>query len=194
MDIRTKHTVAQDRLIVAEHRLLEAERRKSVNNIQLLSFEQKQLEKRFSAIYSKFHTTITDRPFKMRGRSTSEVTLRNMRRTSSWADIFPIQHSKFSISLHNSKQNLLTLPKLGDTYRRYSTYSDGDVTENVLFQVRSDSFEDEENSRSNPKLNTLERLPMIKKRSPKVSNQPTKALPPIVAVIPPEDDILFLRQ
>lgn len=195
MDIRTKHTVAQDRLIVAEHRVVEAERRKSVNNIQLLSFEQKQLEKRLSVLYSKYHTTSIDRPLNMRGRSTSEIILRNVRRSSSWADLFPIQHSKFSISLHDSKQNLLTLPKLTDPFRRFSAYSDGDMTENVLFQLRSDSPDEEENhSRSNPKLNTLERLPIIKQRSPKTINQPTKALPPIVAVIPPEEDILFLRQ
>ena len=198
LDTRTKHTIAQDRLIVAEHRTLEAERRKSFNAIQLLSFEQKQLEKRLTTIYNKYQSTIMDRPLKIRGRSTSEIILRNRRRTSSWTDVFPMRHSKMSISLQDTKQNLLTLPKMNDENRRYSAYSDGDVTEHVFFHLESESSGEDDDkekiSRSNSKLHTVEKVSMMKKKSPQGGYGSTKALPPIVAVIPPDEDILVLRQ
>jgi hypothetical protein len=162
----------------------------------LIAFEQKQLEKRLASIYSKLDTSIINRPLKMRGRSTSEVIFRNVRRTSSWTETLPIHHSKLSISLNNSNQNLLSLPKIEDIeQRRFSAYSDGDVPENPFFNLDTSSGEEGENSRSNPKLN-LPKKTTIKKKlmSPKFSNQKTKPLPPIVAVIPPDEDILFLRQ
>lgn len=132
-----------------------------------------------------------DRPLKMRGRSTSEIILRNSRRASSWTDVYPMRHSKLSVSLNDSKQNLLTLPKINDDHRRFSAYSDGDVSENVFFHLEDD---DEEQQQQNSRSHGLDKLPIIKKKSPQGGYQPTKALPPIVAVIPPEEDILFLRQ
>ena len=62
MDTRTKHTVAQDRLIVAEKRTLDLERRKSSSHLQLLAFEQKQAEKKLSSYQNldKHHRSISE--------------------------------------------------------------------------------------------------------------------------------------
>jgi hypothetical protein len=134
----------------------------------------------------------------MRGRSTSEVILRNTRRTSTWTETFPIRHSKFSISLNNSNQNLLSLPKIEDIERRrFSAYSDGDVSENPFFNLDTSSGDEGgENSKSNPQPHFPKKKTTIKKKifTPKISKQQTKSLPPIVAVIPPDEDILFLTQ
>jgi len=194
LDIRTKHTIAQDRLIVAEHRILDAERRKSASNIQLLAFEQKQLEKKLVSLYKNFNSTNIDRPLTTRGRSTSEIILRNRRRTSSWTEISPIHRSQLSVSLHNSNQNLLSLPKIDDIQRRFSLYSDDDTSENPFFHVDMESGEEEENSKYNFKIIPPKRITIKKKIIPKVIDQHNKLLPPIVTIISPEEDIFFLTQ
>ena len=194
MDTRTKHTIAQDRLIVAEQRILDAERRKSTSNIQLLAFEQRQLEKRLTTIYSKLNATEINRPLKMRGRSTSEIIFRNMRRTSSWTDTYSIHRSKLSLSLHTSNQNLLSLPKIDDMHRRFSAYSDGDTSDNPFFHLDSESGDEGEYSQSILKQSSPKKTTMRRKTNSKVWNSALKPLPPIVAVIPPEEDILFLTQ
>jgi hypothetical protein len=195
LDIRTKHTIAQDRLIVAEQRILDAERRKSASNIQLLAFEQKQLEKKLVSLYKNFNSTNIDRPLTTRGRSTSEIIFRNRRRTSSWTETSPIHRSQLSVSLHNSNQNLLSLPKIDDIQRRFSLYSDDDTLENPFFHVDMGSGgEEEENSKYNFKIIPPKRITIKKKIIPKVSNQHNKLLPPIVTIISPEEDIFFLTK
>jgi hypothetical protein len=192
LDIRTKHTIAQDRFIVAEQRILNAEKRKSTSNIQLLEFEQKQLEKKLVSLYSTLNSTVTNRPLKMRGRSTSEVIFRNMRRTSSWTETLPIHRPKLSLSLHNSNQNLLSLPKIDDIHRRFST--DSDTSENPFFNIDTESGEEGENSKSNPKVIPLKKTTIKAKSIRKNVDKRRKPLLPIVAVIPPEEDVLFLTQ
>jgi len=190
LDIRTKHTIAQDRHIVAEQRILDAERRKSATNIQLIAFEQKQLEKKLASIYKNFNSSITDRPLKMRNRSTSEVIFRNIRRTSSWTETLPINRPKLSLSLHDNKQNFLSLPKIDDIQRRLSTYSDDDTSENRVFNSDMESGEETENSKSIPSKGITRKKKII----PKIADKRTKPLLPIVAIIPPAEDILFLTQ
>ncbi len=194
MDIRTKRTIAQDRLIVAEQRILDAERRKSAANIQLLAFEQKQLEKKLVSLYNNLNSTITDRPLKMRNRSTSEVIFRNIRRTSSWTETLPIHRPKLSLSLHDNKKNFLSLPKIDDIQRRLSTSSDDDTPENPSFNIDTDSGEERENSKSNLKIIPSHGITIKKKTISKIADKRTKQLLPIVAVIPPAEDILFLTQ
>jgi hypothetical protein len=98
--------------------------------------------------------------------------------------------------LNNSNQNLLSIPKIEDIQqRRFSAYSDGDVTENHFFNLDTSSGEEGEISKSNPQLPSIRKTTSKKKVfHPKVSKQQTKPLPPIVAIIPPDEDILFLRQ
>ena len=126
----------------------------------------------------------------MRDRSTSEVIFRNIRRSQSWTDTLPMHRQKFSVSLQNSDQNLLSLPKMDDIQRRFSNYSDGDVPENPFFNLDTESSEENEVS----KLTSLKKLPIKKQIIGKTSEKQTKPLPPIVAVIPPEEDILFLTR
>ncbi|CAF2381272.1 unnamed protein product [Rotaria sp. Silwood2] len=199
LDTRTKHTIAQDRHVVAEQRLLDAERRKSASNIQLLAFEQKRLEKKLVSINSNLNSTFTNRPLKMRGRSTSEVIFRNMHRTGSWTGVLAMRHSKLSLSLNNSNQNLLSLPKMDDFERRSSTYSDGATTENTFSTSDMESGEEAENdirkkSKSNRKTTNSRKIAVKKKTLPKLVVKQNRPLLPIVAVIPPDEDALFLIQ
>ncbi len=159
MDTRTKHTVAKDRLIVAEQRILDVERRKSASNLELLAFEQKQLEKRLLSLHN------FDQSLQIPRRSISEV---NVHQTTSWNQPLEMTHT----NLHHSNQNLLFLPKLENFQRTYSTHSDGNVSINPISNSDPESG-DEDNSKS------------IKNKS---------ILLPIVAVIPPEGDRLFLVQ
>jgi hypothetical protein len=159
LDTRTKHTVAKDRLIVAEQRIIDIERRKSASNLQLLAFEQKQLEKRLSSLHN------LDRSLQMHRRSINEA---NVHQTISWNQTLETTH----INLHHSNQNLLSLPKFDNFQRTYTAYSDGDISINPISNSDPESG-DEDNSKS------------IKNKS---------ILPPIVAVIPPEGDMLFLVQ
>lgn len=138
LDTRTKHTVAKDRLIVAEQRLVDVERRKSSSHLQLITYEQKQLEKRLSSLQNLEHSS------KLRHRSISEANL----------------HLNEMIQLKfPSSQNLLSIPQMDDFQRRFSASSDGDWSEN----------DGEDN---NSKF----------------------IYPPIVAIIAPEEDRLFLVQ
>jgi hypothetical protein len=199
LDTRTKHTIAQDRLVVAEQRILDAERRKSATNLQLLAFEQKQLEKRLSTIYNYSNSAFANRPLKMRGRSTSEVIFRNIRRSSSWNEALPIIRSKLSISLHDSNQNLLSLPKIDDSNRRLSTFSDGDVSDNTFLSSDIESGEERENEikkipKSISKTTNSKKITTKKKILPKIISKQSKSLPPTVAIIPPDEDLLFLSQ
>lgn len=194
MDTRTKHTVAQDRLIVAEQRIVEAERRKSVCNLQQLAFEQKQFEKRMTSFFNSWNSTLSDRPAKMRGRSTSEVSFRNIPRSNSLSETLPIHLSKFSVSLHESKQNVLFLPKIDDSERRFSLYSDGDTSENHLSTSDMESSEEGEYPKSKSQIINPKRITIKRKTLPKLVSKQNKSLPPILAVTPPEEDALFLTQ
>ncbi|CAF0760937.1 unnamed protein product [Rotaria sp. Silwood1] len=199
LDTRTKHTIAQDRHVVAEQRLLDAERRKSANNLQLLAFEQKRLEKKLVSLNNNLNSTFTNRPFKMRGRSTSEVIFRNMHRTGSWTETLATRHSKLSVSLSNSNQNLLPLPKMDDFERRSSTYSDGATTENTFSTSDMESGEEGDNeirkkSKSYHKTTNPRRIAVKRKTLPKLVVKQNKPLLPIVAVIPPDEDTLFFIQ
>ena len=200
LDTRTKHTIAQDRWLVAEQRTLEAERRKSASNLQLLQFEQKQLEKKLAMLQSQ----LGSRTLTKRGRSTSEVLFPRTRRSSSWTDTLPIHQQNVSVSLNNSNQQLLALPRaaLGND-RRSSIYSDGDASETGFFTSDMDSGGEEgENdisvgTRLNlPQLSARKHLPKrwssTDRRLSKMNNEQNKRLPPLVAIIPPDDDLLFL--
>lgn len=123
----------------------------------------------------------------MRGRSTSEVIFRNMRRTSSWTDTLPIYHKKLSVSLNNSNQNLLSLPKIDDIHRRLSNYSDSDTND-------IESSDETEKSKSTPKLHLPRKTLNKSKINSKIGQKKPPPLPPIVAVIPPDEDVLFLTQ
>lgn len=200
MDTRTKHTIAQDRFIVAEQRLINAERRKSVNTIQLLALEQKRLEKRLVSLQNNLTSTESGRPLKLRGRSSSEVIFRNVHRTGSWSGALPIHLSKLSVSLNNSNQNLLTLPKMDNFERRFSASSDGaasDYTFSTSDMESGEEFDHEKRikSKSSRKKTTNSRRTTSRKRTlPKLITQPTKPVLPIVAVIPPDEENLFLIQ
>jgi hypothetical protein len=111
LNTRTKHTIAKDRLVVAEQRILDAERRKSATNLQLLAYEQKQLEKKLSSLHNLDHS------IQRRNRSTSGT---NLHRSSSWNDTLDLNHS----SSYNSNQNLLSLPNNDGSQRLSSAYSD----------------------------------------------------------------------
>jgi hypothetical protein len=102
LDTRTKHIVAQDRLVVAEKRTLDVERRKSASHLQLLAIEQKQAEKKLSSYRNldKHH------------RSISEANLQHIHQLNE------LSQSKFN-------QTLLSLPK----FDPFSVYSDEDTSE-----------------------------------------------------------------
>ena len=131
----------------------------------------------------------------MRGRSTSEVIFRNIRRSSSWNEPLPILRPKLSVSLQNSNQNLLTLPKIDVFQRRSSTYSDGDISENPFFTSDIESGEEGENDDAKYKLTVpnFNRLAVKRSTLPALGKK-HKPLPPIVAVIPPDEEILFLTR
>jgi hypothetical protein len=197
LDIRTKHTIAQDRLVIAEQRIVEAERRKSVCNLQSLAFEQKQFEKKIASLFTNFKSTFTDRPFEMRDRSTSEVIFHYVPPSSPRSETLPIHLSKLSVSLHDSNQNLLSLPKIDDCGRRLSAYSDGDTSETHFSTSDIESAEEGENltqkySKSKFPLTNSKRIPIKKRTLPKLVAKQNRSLPPIVAVTPPDADGWFL--
>lgn len=130
----------------------------------------------------------------MRGRSTSEVIFRNIRRTSSWTETLPIYNSKLSVSLHDNNQNLLSLPKIDDIHRRLSTYSDSDTSENPSFTNDIESGDEIEKPKSYPKIPSPRKALIRTKTIAKLGSKQKKSLPPIVSVIPPDEDILVLRQ
>ncbi len=108
MNTRTKHTVAQDRLIVAEQRFLDVERKKSSSHRQLITYEQKQLEKRLSSLHN------LDSSLQTRHRSISEANLHQINELSE------IAYSKLYSSLNHSNQNLLSLPEHENFQRNIS--------------------------------------------------------------------------
>ncbi|CAF5144221.1 unnamed protein product, partial [Rotaria sp. Silwood1] len=172
---------------------------KSANNLQLLAFEQKRLEKKLVSLNNNLNSTFTNRPFKMRGRSTSEVIFRNMHQTGSWTETLATRHSQLSVSLSNSNQNLLPLPKMDDFERRSSTYSDGATTENTFSTSDMESGEEGDNeirkkSKSYHKTTNPRRIAVKRKTLPKLVVKQNKPLLPIVAVIPPDEDTLFFIQ
>jgi hypothetical protein len=128
LDTRTKRTIAKDRLLVAEQRILDVERRKSASNLQSLAYEQKQIEKKLSSLHT------LDQSLHSRHRSTSEA---NIHRTTSWHGSSQINSSK------SSNQNLLSLPKVGKSHR---TYSNEDFLDNPIFTSDTES-DDEYNSK-----------------------------------------------
>ena len=128
MDTRTKNIVAKDRLIVAEQRTLDIERRKSATILQLIAFEQKQLEKRSSSIH--------------RHRSISEA---HLHRTRSWNEISDISHST---SYHqNNNQNVLFLPK-GDNFQERIARCSDEYLSDKFNAVCDPEYSDEENGKS----------------------------------------------
>lgn len=118
MDTRTKHTVAQDRCIVAEQRTLDVERQKSASQLQLLAFEQKQMERKLSSLQN------LDQSMHHRHRSISEANLRTSHQLSESLDI---TFSRLHASLSHSNQNLLSLPRVDDLQRSSSSISDRSI-------------------------------------------------------------------
>ncbi len=125
MDTRTKHTIAQDRLVVAEQRALDVERRKSASHLQLLTFEQKQLEKKLTSLQNH------EQSLRKHHRSISETNLHHIHQLNE------ISQSKFHDNLYHNNQNLLSLTKIDH------------------FQSNEDTSEssDEDNSKSMKKKN-----------------------------------------
>lgn len=135
----------------------------------------------------------------MRGRSTSEVIFGNIRRSSSLTGALSIHNPKLSVSLYGSNQNLLALPKLDDIERRSSIFSDGDATEKSFSTSDMESGEDTDNeigkkSKSNRRTIYSKKIATKRKTLPKLVVNQKKPLLPIVAVIPPEEENLFLIQ
>ncbi len=112
MDTRTKHIIAQDRLVVAEQRILDVERRKSSSHLQLLAFEQKQLEKKLSS-FQNF-----DQSLRKHHRSISEANLQYIHQLTQQSQ------SKFN-------QNLLSLPKFDHFSDNTSESSDDDESKSM---------------------------------------------------------------
>ena len=199
MDTRTKHTIAQDRFTVIEKRTLDAERRKLNSNIQLITFEQKRVQKRFALLQRNFGSSFTDEPLKMRDYSMSEVALGSTStRTEDWNETLTTHHSILSKSLNNSSQNLLSLPKLSSFRGRSSSYWESNSTANTLSNsdVESGEEEEEENevrksAQSNP-MSVNSRRSTTKKTLPKLTTKSNELPLPVVAIIPPEEDTLFL--
>ncbi|CAF4430909.1 unnamed protein product, partial [Adineta steineri] len=95
--------------------------------------------------------------------------------------------------IKKKKQNLLSLPKIIDPGRRLSAYSDGDVSESSFFTSDMDSGEDgetEDDKNLKSHLQTIASKRLSIKRDKLLLRKPIKPLPPIVAIIPPEEDFL----
>ena len=129
----------------------------------------------------------------MRDRSASEVVFPHIRPLTPLSGSLPNRLSKFSVSLNDSKQNLLVLPKVINSGRRSSIYSDDDTSENSFFTGNMDSGDEDEGDTETERIpsgiidfNTLKFPKLIQKRN--------KLLLPTVSIIPPEEDGLFLAQ
>ena len=158
LDTRTKHIVAHDRWIVAEQRTLDVERQKSSSQLQLLAFEQKQVERKLSSLQNLEQSLL-----QQRHRSISEANLQNNHQLIESLDS---SFSRLHASLSQSNQNLLPLPRVDGLQRSFSSVSDRGIAEN-LFSNSDLASSDEDNSK-----------PMRRK----------PILLPEVAVIPPEDE------
>jgi len=152
--------VAKDRLTVAEQRILDIERQKSATNIQLLTAEQKRLEKKLSSRLP------SDGSLQRRQRSISDASDHRM---TIWPDTSKMKSYE---SVHS--QNLLLEPKSQDFERRFSSCSDGDISENPVLTSETESTGEEEQD---------DDLKPIEKRRIQV---------PTVAIIPPDEDDLLL--
>ncbi|CAF0891807.1 unnamed protein product [Rotaria sp. Silwood1] len=168
LDSRTKRIIAQDRLIVAEQRILNVEKQKSASNLQLLAFEQKQVEKRLLSIQN------SNQSVQFRQRSISEGNLQNIHQTASWNDTFDMNKSK----LHTTRNsNVSFLPQTNNIPRSFSVHSDRVTSENQVSASDTESNEEEEEEESNSKLSKKETIQL-----------------PVITIIPPEDDVLFFVQ
>jgi len=156
--------VAKDRLTVAEQRILDIERQKSATNIQLLTSEQKRLEKK---LLSRLPS---DGSLQRRQRSISDAS---DHQTTIWPDRSKMKSYE---SVHSS--NLFLQPKSHDFQRRFSSCSDGDISENPVLTSETESAGEEEEQDDDD-------LKPIEKRKIQV---------PIVAIIPPDDDALLLDE
>jgi hypothetical protein len=133
----------------------------------------------------------------MRDRSTSEVIFHYVPPSSPRSETLPNHLSKLSVSLHDSNQNLLSLPKIDDCGRRFSVYSDGDTSETHFSTSDIESGEEGENltqkySKSKFPITTSKRIPIKKRTLPKLVAKQNRSLPPIVAVTPPDAEGWFL--
>ena len=145
-----------------------------------------------------------DGSFKLPIRSASELVLSRPRRQVLWSDHLPISRGKTSINLNlnSSNQNLLALPAVQRFERQSSTYSDGDASDLSSFTNDGDSSEetDFETIRRNSFQESIEKTRNVIYHRPysthlpvlSTSDEPSKLLPPIVAVIPPEDWIVHV--
>jgi hypothetical protein len=188
LNIRTKHTIAKDRLIIAKQRLLEAESRKSANNLQLLTFEQKQLEKKLALLRDPLHSTlINERTSEARARSTSIVAYCDERRSISWNGRCASTDRRVSFVLNTNNQQRLTLPRIENIQRRRcSTYSDGDSS-----TLSGDVDDDIDDLKSNIKYKFERRSPQFlseKNIFDNVNDKQRRLSPPLLAIIPPDED------
>ncbi|CAF0917959.1 unnamed protein product [Rotaria sordida] len=167
LDSRTKRIIAQDRLIIAEQRILNVERQKSTSNLQLLTYEQKQLEKKLLSLQN------SNQSIELRRRSISEG---NIHRTASRNDTSDIHQSKLYT---NKNSNVLFLPKTNNIPASFSAYSDGLISENPVLTSDTENSEEEEEEEEEEERNSE-----IRKQKP---NQL-----PEITIIPPEDDVLHL--
>ena len=122
--------MAQDRWIVAENRTLDVERQKSASQLQLLAFEQKQMERKLSSLQN------LDQSAHKRHRSISEANLQTSHQLSESLDI---TFSKLHASLSHSNQNLLSPPRFDDLQRSFSSTSDRDIPEQILSTSEEDT-------------------------------------------------------
>ncbi len=122
--------MAKDRLTVAEQRILDIERRKSATNIQLLTSEQKRLEKKLSSRLP------SDESLQRRQRSISDAS---DHRTTIWPEKSKMKSYE---SVHSP--NLLLQPKSDDFERRFSSCSDEDISENPVLTSETESTGEEE--------------------------------------------------
>ncbi|CAF3403002.1 unnamed protein product [Rotaria socialis] len=175
LNTRTKRTIAKDRLIVAEQRALEIERQKSVSNVQLLAFEQKQLEKRLLSLQNLSHSRRVHR------RSSSEVNLHIMDRIISLNDTLELNQSKSYTNLNNKNKNILFLPATNSLRRIVSTCSDGELSANQVLKSDTESTEEDDEEQEDDEGNS--------KSTSKKTIQP-----PVTAVISPDEDILLRVQ
>ena len=159
------------------------------------------MEKKLASLHNHLPSSLLNRPMGMRSRSTSEVTLSHTRRSSSWNETLFRQHAKLSVSLNNSNQHLLTLPKIGDVARRCSTYSEGDIPEQNFFTSDLDSGDDDVNppaskshrsSFSSEAWHLKQAASKRRKTISKSNDKQSRRLPPLLTIIPPDDDLLCL--
>ncbi|CAF1004374.1 unnamed protein product [Rotaria magnacalcarata] len=175
LNTRTKRTIAKDRLVVAEQRALEIERQKSISNLQLLAFEQKQLEKRLLSLQNLSHSP------RVHKRSISEVNIHMMDRITSLNDALELNQSKSYTNLNNKNKNILFLPTINSLTRTVFTCCDGVLSANQVLTSDTESTEEEEEEGEEEDEDEVEE----DEGDSKFKNKKT-IQPPEIAVIPPE--------